>query len=415
MPYRVDAVTLRGDAYETEEGYIKGLAAVTRTGVFAYRDSEGNIRRELRHPDDVFKNESLTSLHNIPITDGHPQSIVNVDNARELSVGHVGENVTVDAPLVLAPLTVNTRDGVQAIQNGRDKFSCGYYVDLIEQVGTYDGEEYDYRQVNIKYNHLALTASPRLGAELSLNMDSEDAIQIEKSEIPHTNKPESRGDSIMPPVTRTINIDSIPYEVPPEVAVAYEKARARADSAEEKLQGMKSVELDSGEHLAAEPVVKALDEARANADSAKEEIEKLREMDRTDEVNKLVRERTDLVSRADSILDSDTLTKLDSMSNDELREAIIVAHADESSREELAKRLDSESADYVRARYDAIADSIPRRDSSAVERFREFNSPGAPKKNGSRNDAGGGDLPDLNQKREDMKRGGKRETAEKGE
>jgi hypothetical protein len=83
---RFDRGELRGAATRTDEGYIRADAIVTRVGVLTYRNKDGTLRRELRHPDDVFSAESLASLKLIPVTNEHPPGrLVNADNAKELS------------------------------------------------------------------------------------------------------------------------------------------------------------------------------------------------------------------------------------------------------------------------------------------------------------------------------------------
>src|SRR4030042_1892481 len=66
---------------KTSEGFLKGVVKVTKIGVFQYRNADGSIRKELRHPNDVFSYNSLQSLKMIPITDLHPvEGYVTVDN-----------------------------------------------------------------------------------------------------------------------------------------------------------------------------------------------------------------------------------------------------------------------------------------------------------------------------------------------
>jgi len=73
---------------ETSEGYLRGEAIVSRAGVFKYRNVDGSIRGELRHPDDVFNNDSLSTLKMIPITIDHPPEFVNASNAHKYQVGY---------------------------------------------------------------------------------------------------------------------------------------------------------------------------------------------------------------------------------------------------------------------------------------------------------------------------------------
>lgn len=69
---RYDKGIVQSDCLLTEEGYIKGRAIVTRCGVFLYKNADGTIRKELRHPDEVFIEESMQSIKLIPVVDGTP-------------------------------------------------------------------------------------------------------------------------------------------------------------------------------------------------------------------------------------------------------------------------------------------------------------------------------------------------------
>jgi len=103
----------------------------------------------------------------VPVTNGHPPELfVDVNNAKQLSIGHLGENIQPDGKFVIAPLLITTRDGVDAVGAGRIEWSCGYELDLIKEEGIWNGvEPYDSRQTNIIYNHLALVDEARAGHE----------------------------------------------------------------------------------------------------------------------------------------------------------------------------------------------------------------------------------------------------------
>src|SRR5210317_192489 len=108
---RYDQAELVGKISKTDEGYLRGSAIVTRTGVFDYLNADGSIRRELRHPDHVFSKDSLSSLKMIPVTNNHPdERMVNAQNADRLSIGQTGESVAVDGRYVIASMTITHSD-----------------------------------------------------------------------------------------------------------------------------------------------------------------------------------------------------------------------------------------------------------------------------------------------------------------
>ena len=61
---------------KTKEGYLRGKVIASRAGVFEYLNFDGTVRRELRHPDEVFKTDSLDTMKMIPVTDDHPAEFV---------------------------------------------------------------------------------------------------------------------------------------------------------------------------------------------------------------------------------------------------------------------------------------------------------------------------------------------------
>jgi len=174
--------------YKTSEGFYKGIARVTRTGVYTYRNVDGTLRRELRHPDEVFKRESLDSLKMVPMTNNHPpDKLVNKDTAKSLSIGFTGETVVPDGKFVMVPVAITSADGVKAVEDGRQELSCGYEVELDEKPGNYNGEEYDFVQQNIRYNHVAIVDRGRAGADVRLNMDADDAVEYHEDFNPNHN------------------------------------------------------------------------------------------------------------------------------------------------------------------------------------------------------------------------------------
>lgn len=185
MDIRIDKILIP-KIKKTKEGFLKGKAIATRTGVFMYLNNDGSIRYELRHPDDILTENSLNTLKTIPITNEHPRDLVNVDNANSLIVGMTGEEVTVNDDSIIVSLTVTHKDAIEAIKRGKQELSLGYTLDVIEESGVYNGEKYTHRQKNVDYNHLALVDQGRAGRTARVNLDHKDnnnvLIQITENE-----------------------------------------------------------------------------------------------------------------------------------------------------------------------------------------------------------------------------------------
>jgi hypothetical protein len=212
MPIRWDRATIRKKPVRTPEGFLKVEASATRTGVFNYRNGDGSIRRELRHPKDVLEGSSLDSMKMIPVTNGHPPTIlVDSGTARRFSVGSTGENVRPDGTFLVVPIVITDQDAIADIEAGRRFVSMGYQADLLPERGKYDGEEYDARQTKIRYNHLALVDAARAGPDATVHMDAADAVQV----YPDDNG--TRNDKAIPFKAYTLDPESATWDAATEV------------------------------------------------------------------------------------------------------------------------------------------------------------------------------------------------------
>ena len=335
---RYDRVKI-GSLSETPEGFLKGEAVVTRTGIFHYRDGAGGTRRELRHPDEVFKSDSLDSLKMIPMTLDHPNGLVTAENAKELSVGHVGENVRPDGRFVVVPLVVTDREAIKAVKGGVRELSLGYEQMLVMDGGTWDGERYDARQTEIRYNHLAIVDRARAGEAARLNLDSADAVEIEKEE------------ASMPDL-RKVTIDGVQYDAEAPVIQALNKATKDAEEAQTKLKEAQGL----------------ADREKGRADEAEEKAQKAQTTLDGDKFHQAVQERVGLEKVAGTVLTEDQLKDLPK-SNTDLMKAIITARAD--NVEEMGKVLKDASPEYVAGRFDSVLTDIAQEDGGAMSRQRK--------------------------------------------
>ena len=147
----------------------------TRVGVFPYRNADGSLRRELRHPDDVLRSDSLQTLAGKPFTLGHPPVPVNPENYDKYGQGSSSNEIEVVGDgLIKVVYNIQRSDGIRALHSGMRQLSCGYRTDLVMQSGTFRGQPYDARQTNVEYNHTALVGTGRAGPDCGLRMDGLD-------------------------------------------------------------------------------------------------------------------------------------------------------------------------------------------------------------------------------------------------
>lgn len=334
---RYDRGVVRGEATLTDEGYIRANAVVTRTGIFLYNNPDGSLRRELRHPDDVWNEDSIASMELIPVTNNHPEEkLVNAQNFKKLAIGYTGETIRKDGDYILANVVITDSDGVNWVQNqGRKELSLGYTVDLHPENGSYNGEPYDFRQRNIRYNHLAIVNQARAGGEARIALDSQDTVEILTEEFQMSK--------------RKIKIDEEEVMVEPQTAEYVDRL----------LSDLKNLE-DEKKRVDDEikMIRDKLERTEAERDSYKERMDDPKEkngattaeakMDAAS-FQKAVSERVKVIKFAEQTLEKSKRANLDSMSDLDIKKAVIA-----QCRKTIS--LDGKSPAYIEAMFDTIID-----------------------------------------------------------
>ena len=181
-----DFIKFNTDEIETQpNGYLSLLATITRTGVFTYHYmnelGEAITVRQLRHPDDVFEPGSLQSLMGIPLTNEHPHEFLEPENSANKVVGMASDRpkeITLDGnpeKFLRQQVTIFDPDTIEDVLSGHKReLSLGYTLDHDETPGEWNGQAYDVRQKNIRYNHLSVVKKARGGPLCRFNLDAED-------------------------------------------------------------------------------------------------------------------------------------------------------------------------------------------------------------------------------------------------
>ncbi len=397
---RTDGVLARIDS--TTGFLIVDAANTARTGVQIYGDGEGNTWGELRPDEEVFDDDSVQSMNMNVVTNDHPTAFVTKDNVREVQVGHTGADARRDGRFLVQSFTVTDQDTIRAIQAGKRQLSRGYFARLVKDVGVTEGQPHAVRQTNIRGNHLAIVDRGRAGPECGIGLVRGDAFTLHTEDPPMpTNINDGArlgallrrlmrekevttaqlasaagispstvsgilaGDIDVPPIqrirgfaralgvsvsqleatlpkrendnmntdTKTVTIDGKDYEVPAAVAAQLADAGPMPpDDDDEEEEDTMPKTADDTTALRAE-----IDALKADADSRSKS-----EAARIDA-------RVNLVTTAREVLGPDARTT--GVSDDALRRAVIL-HVQPA----LKGRLDGESADYVRASFDACVD-----------------------------------------------------------
>lgn len=360
----------RGTCKRTDEGYLQGMAPVARVGVMNYRLADGTVRREFVPPETLFNKDSMSTLRLKPITNSHPpETLIDRTTVKARKVGFTGETVQQDDVFLMASLVVTDDDAIADVDGGRRQLSPGYRCDLRLEAGAFNGQDYDAVQVNRRYNHLALVDAARGGASLQLNVDRADGIEITEE------RPKEQ------PLTKEkrmplVKIDGISYEAPAEVVRHVEKQDAALAKAAADVQ----------------TAVAKTDSISAERDTLKAKVDTLEKVDVAAEARKIATARTSLERQVTPHLDEETVKKIDTLTDADLRKAVILK-AFPKADAQLANASDV----YVQARFDSALEML----SNSTDTDGDAAQRAAAKTDSTRTD-GAGNVPDSDKSRNDM-------------
>lgn len=343
---RYDSTVMRIKPKKTPQGFMKAFANVSRTGVFAYRNADGSIRRELRLPEEVFSSKALDTLKTAPITYGHPIEegsyvLVNPKNVKKFSVGVLGDEIHTDDKFISASLVITDPSVVEAVEKGdRREISLGYNCEVENSSGTWNGQQYDCIQRNIVYNHAAIVKRGRAGSDVSIRMDATDATTI------YNDENEIEGKTTMEKTT--IKLDGIDFDVNPQVAQAMDKVLSNKQS-----------ELAS--------IKEELETTKGQLDATKADLAKAEtaRMDAEDpaKLNDAIKARVELLTKAKKILGEGA--EIDELNERQVKEAVIAKVNPEMKLDSVEDAYVNGSFDHIVSTYKSKAESMAATRSAA--------------------------------------------------
>lgn len=185
--HRCDFVGATSGVKRTPQGGIRLDARITRVGVLTYQDHTGKSWREYKPAEEVFKADSLATLEGAPVTELHPDKLVDGATWKTVSVGHLVGAPRRDDAFVAAPIVVQDAGAAGRCEAGElHDVSAGYTCRVDWTAGvTPEGEAYDAVQRDIVYNHAALgpLGWGRAGTDVSLRMNGA-AVQVRNDNAP---------------------------------------------------------------------------------------------------------------------------------------------------------------------------------------------------------------------------------------
>lgn len=301
-------------------GFLTAPVCLGKVGILEYLDRRtGNLRRELVLPETLKDEESNKSFEGVPVTNEHPPKLLDTTCARDYQVGMVHKDTEFADGKLTGSITITDAKTIADIENKKKvQVSPGYQCEVVEEPGIWEGKPYDAVQKNRVYNHLAIVMRGRAGADVAVKMDG----------------------YFLEGLTMTkVKIKGVEYEVSEPVAAVL-TTKFDEDMASEEDFKKKCDELQ-----------KTCDEACAQRDEYKAKIDALITLNGpgpNEKMDAAINERMEILAKAKVVAPE---VKFDSTEKVSVMKKVLLSKAPE-----LKDRLDSLSADYIQARFDAICE-----------------------------------------------------------
>jgi len=181
---------------------------VSMVGVFPYTgeqiDYDGALGLEpkkiywvFRGPEELFNPEAIKSFNGLPIRVGHVmlgKGFAPVD--KESADGCIfNVRQSLDMPeYLIAEFCIYTEKMQDVLNKGKIKeLSLGYRCQYVPCVGSYNGKPYEFKQVNLRGNHLALVEHGRCGSSVRVCDQALVTFDSLPKEIQDMDKDENKG------------------------------------------------------------------------------------------------------------------------------------------------------------------------------------------------------------------------------
>lgn len=201
-------ITDMGSSTIDNNGFRRQRAnPISRIGVFPYRgdeiDFEGEFGLEkdkfywvLRGPEELFAPEAIESFNGLPIRCGHvmlgdkPKTMVDTEKTKDIYKKVGGDNTidgciynvrpSVDNPgFLIAEFCIYTDRMKDILKEGKIKeLSLGYVCRYEREDGVFMGMPYQFKQVGLKGNHLALVKHGRCGSSVCVCDSAPDGAPV---------------------------------------------------------------------------------------------------------------------------------------------------------------------------------------------------------------------------------------------
>lgn len=158
-----------------DSGAMIAPATLARVGVMpylakecgaAFADMDPNaVVNIMTRPEDLFDSDSLASYHAAPITIGHPDDDVSIDNAKDLQRGHLDGMPVQSGDELTGQIVLTHAEAVDLVGSGEaEELSSGHDA-IVVRVTDEEAKQLGYHayKTNIRCNHIAIVRKGRAG------------------------------------------------------------------------------------------------------------------------------------------------------------------------------------------------------------------------------------------------------------
>lgn len=343
---RYDTAPINKLEIDSQTGFLVAHnVPIARTGVFPYAGPDNTVHYEAKLPQEILSAGTIESADSKPITDDHPNGLINAQNASKFMKGFTASNAHKQGDTLRVDMTITNPELIKKVKNGKQELSIGFQTDIDKTPGIYQDSKYDMVQRNIQINHVAVVNRGRAGSTVRLGADA--AMQIDDFKEERNDQMADEFESVRFG-DQTIRADKADVDKLIKAdadtdALKKENAQLKQQVADLQAQVKK---LQSESQKGSDDSSKELDEAKAKADSLESENKKLQE--KVDSIDDVVNAKVNLINSTKSYL-GDSYEFKGKSSKDIKMDTIKAVHPD--------MKLDGKSDDYINAAFDmAIAD-----------------------------------------------------------
>ena len=161
--------------YKTDEGFLRGSAALTRSGLIRYKAKElkldnlppDQVVTVYRKPEHVFNDTTYESIRGAVVTLTHPAIGVTPNSWQDQSVGSVVGDPVKQGDLLVSDIMIGEKSAINKVEKENwDELSVGYSHDIVK-AGKNAGYDYETSQP-LTINHVAIVERGRAGGRVRI-------------------------------------------------------------------------------------------------------------------------------------------------------------------------------------------------------------------------------------------------------